>query len=63
MANKRVDQASHGSGIRNASRGQGSHQQRLDNAPGAKGETKPKGKRREDSVQEEANNNPESSPS
>lgn len=52
MTKKRVDQASHGSGIRNASHGQGSGRQRLDNAPGPNGEENPKGKRREDSKTE-----------
>ena len=62
MADKRVDRASQGSGIRNASRGQGSDRQKLDNAPGPNGETNAKGKRREDPVQEVMNSNPNPSP-
>lgn len=62
MADKRVDQASHGSGIRNAASGQGSDRQTLDNAPGQKGAKNPGRKRREDPVQEVMNSNPNPSP-
>ena len=62
MADKRVDQASHGSGIRSAASGQGNDRQKLDNAPGSKGQPNAEGKRREDPVQEVMNSNPNLSP-